>query len=88
MIDEFKRFGLNDIQRKATGILQILGSIGLFAGFFLPYIGLLSATGFTAMMFVAFIVRVKIKDSVAQAAPSFFFLIINAWLVIEFYGIL
>lgn len=88
MVAEFKRFGLTDVQRKATAILQIMGSIGLFAGLFFPYAGLLSAVGFSVMMFVAFMVRIKIKDSVAQTAPSFIFLIINAWLVFAYYRLL
>lgn len=80
MIEEFKRFGLTDSQRKLTGILQISGACGLLAGFLFPVVGLLAAAGFTAMMLVAFIVRIKIKDSAVQSFPSLLFLILNAWL--------
>lgn len=86
MIDEFKRFGMSDPQRKVTGVLQILGSAGLIAGFLFPAIGLLSATGFTVMMLVAFIVRIKIKDSILQSLPSIIFMLINGWLTVEFYN--
>lgn len=85
MIEEFKRFGLSDAQRKQTGVLQILGSVGLLAGYYFPYIGILSAAGFTAMMLIAFIVRIKIKDSIAQAAPSLLFMLVSAWLTVRFY---
>lgn len=85
MIGEFKRFGLSDSQRKLTGGLQLLGSAGLLAGLIYPTIGLLAASGFTVMMFVAFIVRIKIKDSVAQALPSIIFMLINGWLAFVFY---
>lgn len=85
MIEEFKRFGLSGSQRKLTGILQIAGSAGMLAGFIYPAIGLLSAAGFTAMMLVAFVVRIKIKDSVAQALPSVVFMLINGWLTLAFY---
>lgn len=88
MIDEFKRFGLTDSQRRVTGILQIAGSAGLFSGLLFTYIGFLSATGFTAMMLVAFIVRIKIKDSLVQSAPSLLFMLINAWIAAEFYKVL
>lgn len=84
MIEEFKRFGMTPSQRKLTGILQILGSSGLIGGLFFPYIGLLSAAGFTIMMLVAFIVRMKIKDSIAQSAPSLIFMAINLWLMVSF----
>jgi hypothetical protein len=84
MIEEFKRFGMTPSQRKLTGILQILGAAGLIAGFYFPSIGLLSAAGFTVMMLVAFIVRLKIKDSIAQSAPSLIFMAINLWLMVSF----
>lgn len=84
MIEEFKRFGMTPSQRKLTGILQILGAAGLIVGFYFPSIGLLSAAGFTVMMLVAFIVRVKIKDSIAQSAPSLIFMVINIWLMTSF----
>lgn len=88
MIGEFKRFGLTDAQRKLTGVLQISGAAGLLAGFIFPTIGLLATAGFTIMMFAAFIVRIKIKDSVAQSVPSIIFMLINAWLAIMFYNLL
>jgi hypothetical protein len=85
MINEFKRFGMTDSQRKVTGILQIAGSAGLIAGLIMPGVGLLTAAGFTAMMFVAFMVRIKIKDSILQAMPSIIFMLINGWLTVVFF---
>ncbi|WP_165779091.1 DoxX family protein [Rhodohalobacter barkolensis] len=85
MIDEFKRFGMTDSQRKFTGILQIAGSAGVLAGLIIPVIGLLAAAGFTAMMLVAFLVRIKIKDSILQAMPSIIFILINGWLTVGFF---
>ena len=88
MIEEFKRFGLSNSQRKLTGTLQLLGSAGLVTGFMFPMIGLLAAGGFTVMMLVAFIVRIKIKDSLAQSLPSLIFMLINGWLSFSFYGLI
>ena len=88
MTDEFYRFGLNDWQRKLTGMLQIAGAIGLLAGFIYPILGFLASAGFTAMMLVAFIIRIKIRDSFAQASPSLFFMLINIWLTLSFYKLL
>ncbi|MDZ7807480.1 MAG: DoxX family protein [Gracilimonas sp.] len=87
MIEEFKRFGLRDNERKLTGFLQISGSLGLLAGFMFPYIGLFAAAGFTIMMLVAFIVRIKIKDSLVQSLPSLFFMLFNIWVMFGFYKI-
>ncbi|MFP8487933.1 DoxX family protein [Gracilimonas sp. Q87] len=88
MIEEFKRFGLTDNKRKLTGFLQISGSVGLLTGLYFPYIGLFAAAGFTLMMLVAFMVRIKIKDSFVQSLPSLFFMLVNAWVMISFYDIL
>lgn len=88
MIGEFKRFGLTDSQRKLTGGIQMVGAAGLFTGLILPAVGVLSAAGFTAMMIVAFIVRIKIKDSISQSLPSLFFMLVNAWLAVRFYNFL
>ena len=88
MTEEFKRFGLTDSQRTITGVLQISGSAGLISGFIFPHIGLLASAGFAAMMFVAFIVRIKIKDRFVQSAPSLFFMLVNAWLTVVFYNLL
>lgn len=87
MIEEFKRFGMTNSQRKITGILQMFGSCGLLTGIVLPVIGLLASAGLTAMMLVAFFVRIKIKDSFFQSAPSFVFFLINGWLTYSFYSI-
>jgi hypothetical protein len=88
MIAEFKRYGLTDSQRRLTAVLQIIGSAGLLTGFIFPYIGLLAAAGFSIMMLVAFIVRIKIKDSFAQSLPSLLFMLVNIWLIIAFYNYL
>lgn len=88
MIDEFKRFGMTDSQRKLTGTLQILGSVGLLAGFLFPLTGLLAAAGFTVMMLVAFIVRIRIKDSFVQSLQSIIFMLINGWLTDGFLDVI
>jgi len=88
MTEEFRRFGLTDLQRKLTGVLQLFGAAGMLTGLISPIVGFLSACGFTAMMFMAFIVRIKIKDSVAQSVPSLLFMLMNAWLALMFYNLL
>jgi uncharacterized membrane protein YphA (DoxX/SURF4 family) len=54
MILEFQRFGLPDSQRILTGILQLMGSLGLVAGLFFPVIGSLASGGLALMMLTAF----------------------------------
>lgn len=88
MNEEFKRFGLSEVQRKLTGIFQLLGSVGLMAGFFISWLGIASALGLTIMMLVAFAVRIKIKDSLTQTAPSLVFLLLNAWITYALYSLI
>lgn len=88
MILEFKRFGLTDFQRFATGTLQLFGAIGLITGLFIPVIGFLSSAGLAAMMLGAFLVRMKIKDGFFESAPSLLFLGLNSWISVGFYSFL
>ena len=85
---EFVRFGLPDSQRILTGVLQLLGSAGLMVGFLLPVIGLLASGGLAIMMFVAFLVRMKIRDGFIESAPSLLFLLLNGWVSWSFYTLL
>jgi hypothetical protein len=86
MYSEFKRFGLSNSQRILTGILQLMGSAGLLYGLINPILGFMASLGLTLMMLVAFAVRIKIRDSLIQTAPSFLFLILNAWISWSIYS--
>lgn len=84
MVDEFRRFGMPDSQRILTGVLQLLGAAGLFAGLIYPALGLLSSAGLSLMMLIAFGVRIRIKDGLVQSAPSLAFMFINGYLALGF----
>ena len=87
MTDEFNRFGLSTAQRKITGSLQVLGAIGLLAGYFYPYMGLAAALGLTVLMLLGFGIRLKIRDSFMESAPSFLFMILNGYIAFYFAGL-
>jgi hypothetical protein len=76
---EFKRFQLEK-WIKLTGILEILGGAGLLVGFYLDFILLISSAGLSLLMFFAFLVRLKMKDSFWISFPSFFFLVLNFYI--------
>lgn len=81
MLLEFKRYGLAKY-RKLVGILQLLGSIGLCLGLlYEPKLQLSAAIGLTVLMLLGFLVRLKIKDSVIQSAPSLIYAVLNATIV-------
>ncbi len=84
MTEEFKRFGLNTPQRKVTGILQVLGGLGLLLGIDYPLIGLIAAGGLSLLMLLGFVVRLKIRDSIRQTLPSFIFIVLNGYLFWQF----
>jgi hypothetical protein len=88
MVLEFKRFGVHSWQRVLTGILQVLGGIGLIVGLMLPVIGLMASIGLSALMFLGFIVRLKIKDGLIKSLPSFLYMILNIWLSMGFFQLL
>ena len=83
MVREFKRFGLPNY-RKLTGILQLLGAAGLLIGFRFPIVGALAAGGLSLQMLLGFGVRLKIRDRFLQCIPAFVFMLINAWLCLQF----
>ncbi len=82
MRTEFIRYGLSD-HLKLTGALQILGALGLGLGYiYLPYLGIVSAAGLSLLMLFGFGVRLRIKDSFIQSAPSIIYALLNAYIAI------
>ncbi len=77
---EFSRYGLARF-RAMTGALQLLGAAGLMVGLQVPIIGQLAAAGLALLMLMGFGVRLKIKDSLWQSFPAFFYMVLNAYLV-------
>ena len=82
MVAEFERYGLGRL-RVFTAILQIVGGVGLFFGFYNRALLLLSAGGFTAMMLLALLVRVKIRDPLVAMIPAFVLMCLNLFLVVR-----
>jgi DoxX-like family len=81
MQDEFKRFGLEKFT-KLTGVLELLGGIGMLTGLMFDNILLISSGGLTLLMLLGFIVRLKVKDGLWLSFPSFFFMILNLYVFI------
>lgn len=87
MADEFIRFGIDKPRRILTGYLQLLGSLGLVAGyFFLPDLVFIASAGLTLLMLFGFAVRIKMKDSLLQSLPSLVFVLINLYICVAYYS--
>ena len=82
VVSDFQRFGLERV-RVLTGILEILGGVGLLVGLRWRPALVLSSGGLAIMMLVAFAVRLRVRDSVAQSLPSFLFMLANVYLLVE-----
>jgi len=82
MKTEFVRYGLRE-QRHLVGVLQLIGAIGLMLGYFYsPIFCFFSALGLCVLMILGFGVRLKIRDSFIQSAPSFLYALINGYIAI------
>jgi hypothetical protein len=82
MVAEFERYGLSRL-RVFTAALQIVGSLGLLAGYYVRPLLVLSAGGFTVMMLLAVLVRVRIRDPLVTMIPAFVLMCLNLFLFVR-----
>ena len=81
---EFVRFGLSSL-RNFIGLLQIGGALGLLAGFWFPLLGQAAAGGLALMMFLAILVRIKIRDGILRTIPAILYFLLNGYLLLFAY---
>jgi uncharacterized membrane protein YphA (DoxX/SURF4 family) len=82
MAQEFDRYGIPQF-RKLTGILQLLGALGIIVGFWVDYLQALSALGLSVLMLVGVITRIVIKDGLMKTFPALFYCLLNGYLCFE-----
>jgi len=82
---EFERFGLSRY-RVLSGVLEILGALGLVIGFFFPPLRVAAAAGLGILMVLAVVSRVQQRDSFREFFPALLFAIITLWIAL--YGAL
>ena len=76
LIFEFERWGYSK-HRLTIAYLQLLASIGLIIGLYVPLILTVVSFALFLMMIFAIFVRVKIKDTFLEILPAIFYAIIN-----------
>jgi hypothetical protein len=76
---EFIRYGIPQF-RIVTGLLQLLGALGIGMGFWFLPLQIFSTAGLSLLMFFGLCVRIKIKDSFFQSFPALFYCLLNAYL--------
>ncbi|MBN1339915.1 MAG: DoxX family protein [Bacteroidales bacterium] len=82
MKSEFKRFGLEKFGL-LTAVLEISGALGLFVGFMIHPILLISSGGLALLMFFGVIARLRVKDSLWISLPAVFFMLLNSYVFFE-----
>ena len=78
MVKEFERYGLSHF-RILTGVLEILGGIGILLGLLYRPLLLFSAGGLTLLMLLGVITRIRVSDPVIETIPAFILLLLNLW---------
>ena len=76
MLLEYSRWGLKKF-RITISFIQFLAAFGLIFGLYNSHLLLLASFFLTIMMFIAIIVRVKIKDSFIASLPAIFYMFLN-----------
>lgn len=85
MVKEFERFGLIRF-RKLTGGLEVLGSVGLILGYFMPQLVVAASGGLTLLMVLGVAVRYRAGDSLADALPAFVMSLVNLYIFVYAIG--
>ena len=69
--------GLDNRQIRLLGTIEILGSLGLLVGIWLPILGLLAAIGFVLYFLGAAIAHLRAKQSGKEMAPGLVLLVLS-----------
>ena len=82
MQSEFKRFGLERL-RTLTGLLEVLGGVGLLVGLKWPLALSVSSGGLALLMMAGLAVRIRIGDGVLVSLPAAALMILNVYILLE-----
>jgi uncharacterized membrane protein YkgB len=73
---EFARFQVPQY-RTLTGVLEILGGLGVLIGIWVPMLGVLGSMGLALLMGLGVLARIRVQDGMLQCLPALFFCILN-----------
>jgi hypothetical protein len=79
MREDFDRFGLSRF-RIMTGLLEVLGALGLVAGQFVPALAVLSGSGLALLMVLGLLTRLRQRDSLQQMLPAAVLIVLNVYI--------
>jgi hypothetical protein len=81
MVEEFQRYGLSRF-RRLTGLLEVLGALGLLLGYVVPWLTVAASGGLALLMAMGVVVRFRSGDSAAQALQAFAMLLVNLFIFV------
>jgi hypothetical protein len=81
MEKEFERYGMPGF-RKLTGVLEVAGSLGLLAGYFVPGLTIAASGGLSLLMALGVGIRFRSGDSGAEALQAFGMLVVNLFIFV------
>ena len=87
MVTEFDQFGLPDL-RKVTGILELLGAVGLFVGYLIPPLVIAASGGLALLMALGLAVRFRSGSSLQDSLAALAMLLINLYICLYAAGLL
>ena len=80
MVAEFERYRLARV-RRMVGALELLGAIGMLAGYAYPPLLIVSAAGLTMLMLLGVATRIRIGDSLTRTLPAIAFFVVNGFVL-------
>lgn len=81
MVEDFDRFNLQRF-RRLTGLLEVLGAVGLLGSYFVPALVFPSAAGLSLLMLLGVITRLRVGDPLADAVPAAVLMLLNMFLIV------
>jgi uncharacterized membrane protein YphA (DoxX/SURF4 family) len=81
MVKDFQRFGIANV-RTLTGVLEVSGGIDLLVGYKRLLALRTSSGGLALLMLIAFVIRVRFRDSFAELLPSLLLMLLNAYILV------
>jgi uncharacterized membrane protein len=82
MGNDFHRFGMDNL-RIPTGLLELLGGLGLLVGLGWAPAQRMASAGLTLLMLIAFSIRMRMRDSISVSMPSFLFMLLNLYIFVR-----
>lgn len=82
MVKDFERFNLQQF-RRLTGLLEVMGALGLVGSYFLPPLVFPSAAGLSLLMLLGVITRLRVRDPLTDAIPAGVLMLLNLFLLVS-----